>query len=314
MLLKSSKKYIKEKFFKYENNRLWVYLWAKNYFNINQEYIIKEGKIYEKIEEAKLYSKKEIINTFWNDKWLNVKKSFFEWNKKHSFRNYRNYRLNSTSEDVNKIKTSLFDWIYKNWKIKFPKDSEKNKIEIKEIINLGKWYYLKNQLFSTYDFWFYWKLPYLFSKAIIEENKIQQFYKTKKFNPCYSYDLDNNSINKLKKSFIELYSYRVKSWKFEYKRLIKKNEENNLLLSFFNIEENKSYTWLEIKKLFNKNSTLEKLHDKFYYHWTAPKWYRKKENKKFKRQNKQNLEKWLKNDNLDNTWTIRYKRNASWYF
>ena len=313
MLLKNSKQYIKEKFLKYDNNRLWTYLWAKNYFNINEEYIVKDGKFYEKIEETKLYSKKEIINKFWNDKWFDIKKSFFEWNRNYYF---MDYKLNGTREEVNKIKTYLFDWFYKNWKIKFYQGLGKNQTEIaiKEIISLEKWYYIKEQLFVINDFWFYWKLPYFLSELIIEENKIQQFYKTKIFKNHFYCNIDDNSIKKLKEGFQELYSYKVKSWKVEYKRLIKKNEENNLLLSFFNIEENKIYNWLEIKKLFNKNSRLEKVHDKICYYWTAPRWYRKNENKKFKRQNKQNLERWLKNNNLENTVTIRYKRNASRYF
>jgi len=49
------------------------------------------------------------------------------------------------------------------------------------------------------------------SELIIEENKIQQFYKTKDFNHHFFYNIDDNSIKKLKEGFQELYSYKVKS-------------------------------------------------------------------------------------------------------
>lgn len=310
MLLKNTKKYIKEKFLKYKNDRLWTYLWAKKYFSVDWQYIVEKNIIYEITKEKKRFNKNELIENFWVDKWNNISKKIDEW----TFNNYYfiDYKLIWDENEINKTKEKIFNWLYKEglFIISFFSNSEKPKIKINELFEYKEWIKLKSEILWNNNFLFYWSPSFLLNEIIYK--KLEEKNITKNYN--YSIKLDKNAISFLINSLKDFFTYKLETGVIIKKRLVNKNDENNLLLSFFNIEENVVFNWNEIIKTFNKDSNLEKIHDKCSYYWTAPRWYRKKENKKFKNDNKNNLIKNIKNWNLDLISTINYKKNASRYF
>ena len=315
MLKRWTKWYFKDKYLKYDKKRAFIYEQIKSFFKLNHTYQVKNNLFYRIEDERKYLDKEEIINKYWIDFFNNLrnKKNINSWN---SIYLWNSYKVRVKLKNENQIKSINLKYFFKInpniifWKFLWKDEVYKIKdfflnedelikeIEIYSSKNKKDFEIIKKEIFFDLSIKAHinW---YLFD---IINDKIDLKY--------FTAFLDNNSKIKLFNKSEDNYLFFIKTW--NKKTLLESySKEHKEMLKYLNLKDWDIFEWKEIFKHFNKNSEMEKILSRSYYKKPAPKWYRKKENKKFKKMNQKEILIWK---DLEDIQTIPYKKNDNRYW
>lgn len=332
MILQSKKNYQKDKLFKTDNlYRDYQHLfWL---FDSKKSYLFKENNFYEKMKTYKLQSKKEIINNYWVSFWNSILFSkkinywylknniSFKYKYEYSENNIINLHNNWNHWELDKIyqknKTYLFNkWIFLV-NIQFLNGEEKTyQLKIKEIFGSeDRFFQIFNSL-SLFYLIYFWEFRFKNSVDLHILNHLKKFFTDKKNEKILylSYFLPQDQKEKLFNKIEDYLLFSIPQEKTINKSLLNKKRLNFLIKHNIleNFKEWKEYTWTEILSLLNKKDKSWNLPRKYYS--TAPKWYRKIENKRLKNSYIQNLRKHLNKNEIENIDLWKYVHNWNRYW
>ena len=303
MIKKNIKGYLKDKYIK-NTNRFWDIDFLKREITPNRKYIVKNNILYY-IEEkhTEKMTKATIINNYGlgyfisqiTKKYLQPSKWYFWHQDLNIDRVLR--QLNEGLMTSLKIKDKLLNskfFVYNDFCL-FTKKDPDSKVELKvlidrynltdsDILSILKWDSLRKKLNTV--------------KILCSDEIKVKVWKLIE-------DYVDFTITIHTKKYLEVFT----------------REESKLLeqyLDFSRLPENEELTNTQILKCFNKSKSLVSIESKVKHGWmsTAPRWYRKQENKRLINKSYREVEYNIKNWDYDlvTAKAIRYVKNWSWYF